>query len=44
MRVRMFFKMKAKNYIESYKINVIDGWREGNIWLVVGYERYVGML
>ena len=32
MRVRLPHKPKPNNYMESYGINVADGWRERNVW------------
>ena len=34
MRVRLLYKPKPDNYTESCMVNVTDGWRERNVWLL----------
>ncbi len=41
MRVRLPYKPKPNNYMESCMIDVADGWRERNVWYPERSVRYV---
>ena len=41
MRVRLPFKPKPDNYMESYGIDMAGGWRERNVWYPGRSARYV---